>query len=85
LRGETVSKKKKKKEKRKLRGGKKIEGFLWGCFKMLSSCFAPAEKLGLKVCLVLCGYSLSVPVLATSEQTAWNSFGSVSSPLLPIC
>lgn len=74
----------KKKEERKGEG-KKIEGFLGGCFKMLSPCFAPAEKLGLKLSSVPYGYLLSAPVLATSEQTAWSGFDSPSSPLLPIC
>lgn len=62
-----------------------MEGFLGGCFKMLFPCFVPAEKLGLKLPSVPCGYLLSVPVLATSEQTTWNSFDSFPSLLLPIC
>lgn len=62
-----------------------MEGFLGASFKMLSSYFGLAEKLGLKVFSVPYGYLLSVSVLAASEQTVWNGFDSVSSPLLPIC
>lgn len=75
----------KRKERRKKGRGEKIQGFLGVCFKMLSPCFAPAEKLECKLAWVPYGYLLSVPVLATSEQKAWNSFDSLSSPLLPIC
>lgn len=72
-----------KKEERK--GDGKKSRVLRGCFKMLSVCFAPAEKLEFKLAWVPYGYLLSVPVLATSVQKAWNSFDSLSSPLLPIC
>lgn len=75
----------KKKERRKEGREPKMEGFLGSCFKMLSPCFALAEKLQLKVSPVPYGYFLSVSVLAASEQTAWNGFDSVSSPLLPVC
>jgi len=72
-------------EKKGMERGK-MEDFLEGCFQIsLSLCFVLAEDIELKLSSVPYGYLLSVPVLATSEQTTWNSFDSVSSPLLSIC
>lgn len=62
----------------------KMEDFLEGCFQMLSLCIVLAENIELRLSSVAYGY-LSVPVLGTTEQTTWNSFDSVSSPLLPVC